>query len=135
MKVSSLVFSCITFLINFKLTVVEKKLINVRNTNKYKYRSLNIEMELPIYEEYGHVISCSISNSDLFWNYLSSLGAQIPVPWKRFFSESIQRKLRSRFQISSLKHVLGTCLFNTFLFSFIQLSCPAANMPAYVTAP
>ena len=47
-------------------------LINVINA---KNRSLNIEMELPIYEWNGHVISCSISDPDLLWNCFSSTSA------------------------------------------------------------
>ena len=35
---------------NFKQKFVEKKLINVINTNKCKCTFLNIEMELPIYD-------------------------------------------------------------------------------------
>ena len=51
-KLESLAVSLqrMTLLVNFKQTFVEKKLINVINTNKCKCKSLNIEMELPIYD-------------------------------------------------------------------------------------
>ena len=50
LKVWPLVFSDMTLLVNFKQKFLEKKLINVTNTNKCKCKSLNIEMELPIYD-------------------------------------------------------------------------------------
>ena len=51
------------WIVKIMLIIEEKSFFH---TNKCKCMSVNVEIELPICEENGHVFPCSISNPDLF---------------------------------------------------------------------
>lgn len=91
-------------------------------------------VELPTHERNGHVILCSVSNPDLFWNCSRKYGGPNTSTLKSIFSlypSSLNEDIYSKLTLLSmlLMHVISR-QFNTFAFIFIQLYS-ATNISAW----
>ena len=66
---------------------IQKIIEMFSHTIKFKYMSLNFEMELPVWDGNGHVLSCSVLYPVLIWNNEQSnnVGSQMLVSQKLFF--------------------------------------------------